>query len=89
MLFSKYGGILSHHIKGRIMKRHLLTTCFLLVAISGCAGGSWGTGVKPKTFRPGEDESIGKLPLNILPKHQSSDCSAEDQAENKSGCNKL
>ena len=68
------------------MKRNLLVLCFLSLLASGCAGGTWGTGIKPKTFGPNEEEAIGNLPLGNLLKGQAPDCSEEERSEGKAGC---
>lgn len=68
------------------MKRNLLMICLASLLVAGCAGGSWGTGVKPKTFGPKEDESIGKLPLRDLQIGRASDCSEEELSKSKADC---
>lgn len=86
MLILKHGGILSHHLR-KLMKRNLLILCLLSFLAGGCAGGTWGTGIKPKTFGPKDEESIGNIPLGNLLKSPTSECSEKDRSEGKAGCN--
>lgn len=86
MITCNYGGIKSHHIR-KIMKRKLLVVCLISFLASGCAGGTWGTGIKPRTFGPNDEDTIGDTPLGNVLKSQVSECSEEERSKGKAGCN--
>lgn len=68
----------------------VVTNLFLL--FTGCAGGSWGTGVKPNTFQEQEGENSAdaaakKLKLkNIFGASRSSECTQAELTADPTHC---
>lgn len=69
----------------------VVTTLCLLI-FTGCAGGSWGTGVKPNTFQEQEDKdsagaTIEKLKLKrIFGGESSGQCTPDELSEDPTKC---
>ncbi len=68
------------------MKNCVLAFILIVFLFTGCAGGTWGTGVRPRTFNAEDDQTIGDVPLRKILNPETALCTEKDVAEGKEGC---